>query len=69
VENDIDYTYQPLFKRDYFTGYAYEPVVNSQIDIRRGNAATYERHLRLGECKTFDDLQNSLNQSFYTFAE
>ena len=69
VENDLDYIYQPLFKRDYFTGYAYEPNVDNQINIRRGNAAAYERHLRLGEVKTFEDLENTLNQGFYTFME
>ena len=69
VENNLDYIYQPLFKRDYFTGYAYEPKVDNQINIRRGNAAAYERHLRLGETKTFEDLENTLNQGFYTFIE
>lgn len=69
VENELDYIYQPLFKKDYFTGYAYEPNVENEIDIRRGNAATYERHLRLGECKTFDDLSQVQNSGFYTFTE
>lgn len=69
VENDLDYIYQPLFKRDYFTGYAYEPNVDNQIDIRRGNAATYERHFRLGEAKTMEDLAAISNNGFYTFTE
>lgn len=69
VENELDYIYQGLFKRDYFTGYAYEPTVDNQTNIRRGNAATYERHFRLGECKTIDDLENSQNSGFYSFME
>ena len=69
VENNLDYIYQPLFKRDYFTGYAYEPNVDNQIDIRRGNAATYERHFRLGEAKTMEDLAAISNNGFYTFTE
>lgn len=66
VENDMDYIYQPLFRKEYFLGYSYEPNVNDGVDIRRGNAASYERHLRLGEYKTMDDITSS---GFYTFTE
>ena len=69
VENDLDYTYQPLFKRDYFTGYTYEPVVDNQIDIRRGNASRFERTIRLSEAKTMEDLVQVQNSGFYTFIE
>ena len=66
INNDLDYIYQPVFKKDYFTGYSYEPTVKSSIDIKRGNAASYERHIRLGDNKTLDDLTST---GFYSFSE
>lgn len=66
VENEPDYIYQPLFKKDYFTGYAYEPNVDASVDIQRGNAASYERHIRLSESKTVEDISSS---GFYAFSE
>lgn len=69
VDNDMDVIYQPLFKKDYFTGYAYEPTVKNNVDIRRGNAAAFERHIRFSECKTIEDLESEQNGSFYRMEE
>lgn len=66
VENVLDYIYQPVFKKDYFVGYSYEPTVEASIDIKRGNAASYERHVKLGEYRTLEDLSSS---GFYSFSE
>ena len=69
IENKLDYLYNPLYKRDYFVGYSYEPTVNSGVNINRGNGASYERHIKLGEVKTFNDLSEYSNGGFFTMTE
>lgn len=69
VENNLDYLYSPLYKNDYFVGYSYEPTVESDVQISRGNAGAFERHIKLSEVKTFEDLSNVANQGFFTMSE
>lgn len=69
VENNLDYIYQPLFKKDYFTGYAYEPTVENGVNVRRGNGSCFERHIRLSEVKTLNDMAELQNSSFFNMLE
>lgn len=47
----------PTFKIDYLTGVPYSPTVKSNVRVSRGNAAAWERHIKLSELKTFEDLE------------
>ena len=55
----------PLMKFDYLSGINYKPSVKSDIHVSRGNAAAWERHIRLGEIRTFEDLETYANNSFF----
>ena len=55
----------PVTKLDYLTGIPYKPTVKSDVHISRGNASAWERHIKLGELKTFDDLENYSNGGFF----
>lgn len=69
IINHIDQLHAPLFKKDYFVGVTYEPVVSGNINIVRGNAAAYERFSKLGEVRTMDDLENYANGGFFNIRE
>lgn len=55
----------PLMKFDYLSGINYKPSVKSDVHVSRGNAAAWERHIRLGEIRTFEDLETYANNSFF----
>lgn len=55
----------PLFKEELYVGITYEPKLDVNIGIDRGNAASWERHIKLGEVKSFDDLENYANGGFF----
>ena len=65
VVNELDVIYNPLFKKDYLNGIAYVNEVNGGINIGRGNAASFERHVKLGEVKTMEDLDSYSNGGFF----
>lgn len=58
-----------LFKEDYLTGVHYKPILTSTVNIQRGNNAAFERHIRLGEVKTLEDMENYQNGSFFNIQE
>lgn len=58
-----------LFKEDYLMGVHYKPSVSSTVNIQRGNNAAFERHIRLGEVKTLEDMENYQNGSFFNIQE
>lgn len=58
-----------LFKEDYLMGVDYKPSVSSDVNIQRGNNAAFERHIRLGEIKTLEDMENYQNGSFFNIQE
>ena len=60
-ENTIN---APVFKEEYLLGIssAFESEVDVTID--RGNAAAFEKHFKLGECNTYEDLENYGNNYF-----
>lgn len=54
----------PIFKEEYLLGIS--SAFESEIDvtINRGNAAAFERHFKLSECNTMEDLENYGNNIF-----
>ena len=54
-----------IYKEDLLNGIHYKPIVDNQAFILRGTSAAFERHLRLGEVKTLEDLENYHNGSFF----
>ena len=56
VKNETDYEYNRIFRTDYYNGITYDPNTNVDVFINRGNAAAIEKHIKLGEIKTLDDM-------------
>lgn len=54
-----------LFKEDYLMGVHYTPIQSSTVNIQRGNNAAFERHIKLGEVKTLEDMENYQNGTFF----
>lgn len=58
--------YANVFREEQFFGITFKPKVEKQdILIDRGINAAFERHLKLGEIKTMEDLLNYQNGGFY----
>lgn len=55
----------PTTHIDYLTGISYIPHINKDVFVNRGNASAWERHMKLGEVKTFEDLENYSNGGFF----
>ena len=55
----------PIFEEEYLLGIssAFESEVDVTID--RGNAAAFERHFKLSECNTMEDLELMGNGQFF----
>lgn len=58
-----------IFKEDYLIGVHFQPSVENKVNIRRGNNAAFERHIRLGEVKTLEDMENYMNGSFFNIQQ
>lgn len=56
----------PIFKRTDFSGFVFKPDVHNDVYIQRGDNAAFERHIRLSEIKTLDDLMDYSNGGYYT---
>lgn len=65
VENAPDYQYPFLHKTDYLSGITHQPIKSIDVKISRGNAAAMERHIKLGEVKTMEDMENYANGGFF----
>lgn len=65
VKNETDYEYNRIFRTDYYNGITYDPNTNVDVFINRGNAAAIEKHIKLGEIKTLDDMLLYANGSFF----
>lgn len=63
--NRIDNLMAPTFKKDEFMGISYEPEVHGTIRIDRGNGASFERHMKLGDVMTVDAMENYSNGGFF----
>lgn len=53
-----------LFTDDTFDNLMEYPKISVDISYNRGNAAAWEKHFKLSECNTFDDLENYGNNYF-----
>lgn len=65
VDCDLDIMHSPNFRRDYFNGFTFSPKIESEVNIGRGNAAAWERHVKLGEVKTLEAFENYSNGGFF----
>lgn len=65
IQLNKDSIVSPVTKFDYLIGVAFKPTVNSDVHVSRGNAAAWERHMKLGELKTFEDLETYSNGGFF----
>lgn len=59
-----DYIYSKEYRTDDLIGVTFNPIVDAKIVVDRGLNASFERHLKLGEVKTLDDLMNYGNNFF-----
>lgn len=62
VDNEL---FNFIYKEDLLNGIHYKPIIENKAFILRGTNAAFERHLRLGEVKTLEDLENYHNGSFF----
>jgi hypothetical protein len=53
-----------LFTDDTFDNLMEYPKISVDISYNRGNAAAWEKHFKLSECNTFEDLENYGNNYF-----
>jgi hypothetical protein len=53
-----------VFKEDYLMGINGDIKMDIDVEIDRGNAAAFERHLKLSECNSFEDLYNYGNNYY-----
>ena len=59
-----DYIYSKVYRTDDLIGVTFDPIVDVNVVVDRGINAAFERHLKLGEVKTLDDLVNYGNNFF-----
>ena len=62
VEENVINT--PLIKEEYLMSANIDSNIKLNVEIDRGNTAAFEKHLILGECNTFSDLENYKNGLF-----
>jgi len=68
-ENTVEVYNADVFKEDYLMGVHFKPMVENNINIKRGNNSAFERHIRLGEVKTLEDMENYMNGSFFNIQQ
>ena len=66
---DVDMFEADIFKEDYLMGIHFKPVVENNVNIDRGKNAAFERHIKLGEVKTLQDMENYQNGGFFNIKE
>lgn len=67
AENDL--LHAKTIREEWMIGLYHQPKVKNNISIDRGNGASFERHVRLGEINSMEDLQNYQNGGFYQISE
>lgn len=65
IDTQKDSLVNPTTKFDYLMGITYKPSVKTDVYVNRGNAAAWERHLKLSEIKTFEDMETYANGGFF----
>lgn len=53
-----------LAKEEYLTGFSLPPKVNVNVTVDRGGVSAFEKHYKLAECNTMQDLVNYGNNFF-----
>lgn len=52
-------------KEEFYDNITYSPDIIKDVNIERGNTSAFERHIRLSEVKTLEDMVNFQNGSFF----
>ena len=62
-----DFAYDAyLTKEDYLTAFSLPPKVDVNVTIDRGGVSAFEKHYKLAECNTMQDLVNYGNHYFFS---
>lgn len=54
---------------DYYNGISYSPTRKIDVHIERGSTSVFDKHIRLSEVKTFEDMESYENGSFFPINE
>lgn len=65
----VDIEDRPLIRYDYYNGVSFQPTVNEDPNIERGVTQAFEKHIKLGEIKTFEDFENYANGGFFIISK
>ena len=72
VEMDTAAIWDPQFsfdayltKEEYLTGFSMPPKVDVNVTVDRGGVSAFERHYKLAECNTMQDLMQYNNSEFF----
>lgn len=65
----VDIEERPLIRYDYYNGISYQPSKNEDVYIERGVTQAFEKHLKFGEIKTLEDLENYANGGFFVISK
>lgn len=58
-----------LIHIDHYQGISYPPIENFNVSIDRGISSIFDRHIRLSEVKTLQDLEEYNNSSYFRMME
>lgn len=63
---DPDFSFDAyLTKEEYLTGFSMPPKVDVNVTVDRGGVSAFERHYKLAECNTMQDLMQYNNSEFF----
>ena len=66
----VDIEERPLIRYDYYNGVNFQPTTNTDdVYIERGVTQAFEKHIKLGEIKTFEDFENYANGGFFVISQ
>ena len=68
-EAHTEMTHSVTVPEDWMFGLYYQPKVLADVSIDRGNGASFDRHIRLGEIHTMDDMVNYQNGGYFRFSQ
>ena len=64
-----DMQHSKTVRREWMLGLYHQPKLVSKLSIDRGNGASFDRHIRLGEIHSMEDLETYQNGSYYRLSE
>lgn len=65
----VDIEERPLIRYDYYNGVNFQPTIDDDVNIERGVTQAFEKHIKLGEIKTFEDFENYSNGGFFVISK